>query len=159
MNSSMWNFFMAFPTATVGSVCLMAFYPSSVFRFRYLIYVATNTVVLHYFYRCWLHKNHIRFCSSGKNRCVVQPIFCLKVVRVHNIVVGHVAIVTRSPLTVRAMVPTIVHRGHVMTVHTSLGIIRQIRNHLGLFHNEKPKPKYRGYCKNCKSPPTGSLLW
>ena len=153
MHPAMRDLPMTAPTFTGCSIFLVSCYKAIIFGLGHLLHMASYTIVLDHFLRAFSHKNHFWFRSGRKYRCVVQPIHGLKIVGIQHIVLRYMAPITRNPFPMGTVHPTIVYRGHYMTIDTRLGVIGKVGNHLSFFHQKQTKPynaSYQNY--GCNTP-------
>jgi hypothetical protein len=88
-----------------------------------LVFVASNAVILNGIGAFFQNLNDLRFSAHGKNSGMSEPIFSLEKVLVKHIILGNVAVVTGSVLSVRAMVPGGKLWSHNMAVNAGLWVI------------------------------------
>ena len=99
--------------------------------------MASDAILLNHFLGGLLHLDHLRLFSQGDHRGMLKPVFGLKVIFAHHVVVWNMATVASCSFPVRAMHPAVVFRGHDMTVHTSLGVVPHVGNDFGFFGKEE----------------------
>ena len=63
-------------------------------------FMAPDAVILHYFLPGFFDKYHLRLCPQGKNSSMPQAVFGFEIVFIEKIIVGNMAAVTISFLTV-----------------------------------------------------------
>jgi hypothetical protein len=103
-----------------------------------------------------MDKYYLRLQPESKHGSMTHPVLGLEKILVKDIVVGNMTIVAIGNPAVRTMTPGSILRGHDMTVHTGLRLIRQVRRSLADINQKEKKPN-EDPCNNqyWKSP----VLW
>ena len=116
------------------------------FRIFNKLLVAADAILLDYLLARLFDLYHLGFIAQGKDRGMAQPVLCLKIIVVEEIVMGHVAFVAIGHLPVGAVKPRGILGCHDVTVHTCFGSIGQVGMGLGNIKRIPPQPhKYSQY--------------
>jgi len=88
--------------------------------------MAPDAVPMDNFLPGFLNENHLWFQPEGEHGGMPQPVFCLEIILVENIVVRDMAIVAVCSLTMGTVIPGCVLGSHDVTVDAGAGIIPEI---------------------------------
>jgi len=88
--------------------------------------MASDAVILHYFFSRLFDENDLRFSSESKHSGMSQSILRLEIILVKHIVMRDMTVVAIGLFPVGTVIPGGVLRGHDMAVHAGGRIVGQV---------------------------------